>query len=835
VKAVIMAGGFGTRLRPLTIDLPKPMVPMVNRPIMEHIIRLLAQHDITDLVCLLYFQGEKIQDYFGDGSRFGVRITYVTAREDFGTAGAVKNAQEHLAERFLIISGDLLTDFDLTRLIRFHRDKGARATITLTRVSDPLSYGIVIAQEDGQISRFLEKPTWGQVFSDTVNTGIYVLEPGALDLIPQRTNFDFSKDVFPRLMEERKSLYGYVAEGYWRDIGDLNEYRRSHGDSLKKLVQLSIPGKFQQMEGVQVWADEGSTISPKARLRGVVVVGRGCVVGDGASLTDCVIGDGTTVGEEAALTSCVLWDGVSVGRKASLTEAIVGSGSAIGDEAYLMENVVVSHGCQIGRESRIKSNVKIWPGKVVDQGALLSASLVWGERWQRELFHQAKVSGLANAELTPEFAAKLGAAFGAFSGKGSYVITSRDGDKSSRMTKEAIIAGLLSVGVNVMNLQATAIPVVRYELKSGRELGGLHVRRSPYRNVVQDIIFFDAGGKDLPTSKTKAVERLFFREDFHRASPAETGIMEFPYRVVESYHEGFLNAIDREAIARARFKIVIDYSSGAAANIFPSILGELGCEVISLNAFLDPRFLSITAESFRRSVDQLSTIVTSLKADAGFLLDPGAERIFLVGDDGQLIDNSHLVLLVTHLVLSTAKVKQIGVPITASQRIERMAAEQGVEVIRTRDDHGSMMDMASQPEVGFVGGTRGGFIFPEFQRGCDAMYSVAKVLELMARQGLGTARLKEKCPKPIILHRVVPCPWSAKGQVMRRMMEHTEGQRRELIDGVRLLFDDSWVLVIPSVYEAIFRVFAEAPAERQAKALIEEYAGKIKEWQKDGG
>ena len=429
----------------------------------------------------------------------------------------------------------------------------------------------------------------------------------------------------------------------------------------------------------------------------------------------------------------------------------------------------------------------------------------------------------------------MGAAFGAYLGKGSYVITSRDSDKSSRMAKEALNGGLLSAGVNVMDLRAMPIPVVRYELKSGGELGGVHVRRSPYRSDVQDMIFFDAGGRDLPPSKAKAVERLFFREDFHRATPQEMGSLGFPYRVVESYREGFLNAIDKGVIAKAQFKVVVDYSNGAAANIFPSILGELGCEVVSLNAFLDPRFLTMTPQSLQRVVDQLSAIVTSLKADAGFLLDARAERIFLVGDDGQLLENSHLLSLITCLLLATVETRRIGVPITASWEIERMAEGRGVEVIRTRDDHGSMMEAGSQPEVGFVGGTRGGFIFPEFQCGSDAMYAIAKVLELMARRGLKPSQLMKECPKPIILSEVVPCPWSLKGLVMRRMMEQTEGQRRELVDGVRVLFEDSWVLAIPSVYEATFRVFAEARTKKQARAMIKEYSEKIQEWQKEGG
>ncbi|HQJ75934.1 MAG TPA: nucleotidyltransferase family protein, partial [Bacteroidota bacterium] len=240
MKAVIMAGGFGTRLRPLTVDLPKPMAPMVNKPMMHRIVDLLKKHNITELIVLLYFQPEIITNYFGDGSKFGVKIKYIQAEADYGTAGAVRLAYDDLKERFLIISGDVLTDFDLTDAVSFHHERKSQATIVLTRTKNPLQYGVVITKDDGKISRFLEKPTWGEVFSDTINTGIYILEPEILDKIPYKQEFDFSKNLFPLLLKENSALYGYIAEGYWRDVGNLNEYLDAHIDCLSGNVEIDI-------------------------------------------------------------------------------------------------------------------------------------------------------------------------------------------------------------------------------------------------------------------------------------------------------------------------------------------------------------------------------------------------------------------------------------------------------------------------------------------------------------------------------------------------------------------------------------------------------------------
>src|SRR5665213_323273 len=242
MKAVIMAGGEGTRLRPLTTSQPKPMLPLANRPMAEHVIGLLKRHGFTDIVVTVAFLANTIRTYFGDGSDFGVHIAYATEETPLGTAGSVLNARDELDERFLVISGDVLTDIDLAAVVRFHEEKGALATLALHSVPDPLEFGIVITNEDGSVERFLEKPSWGQVFSDTINTGIYVLEPEVLKHVPRDRPYDFAKELFPLLLEMGRPMYGHVCDGYWQDIGNLDQFRQANFDALDEKVRLNIPG-----------------------------------------------------------------------------------------------------------------------------------------------------------------------------------------------------------------------------------------------------------------------------------------------------------------------------------------------------------------------------------------------------------------------------------------------------------------------------------------------------------------------------------------------------------------------------------------------------------------
>ncbi len=621
-KAVIMAGGFGTRLRPLTMTIPKPMVPIVNVPMMEHVVNLLKKYQIRDIVTLLYFQPEVITDYFKDGSKFDVKMKYVLATADYGTAGAVKNAYEHLDERFLVISGDVLTDFDLREAIDFHISKGSLATIVLTRVKIPLQYGIVITDKEGRIVRFLEKPSWGEVFSDTINTGIYILEPEVLDLIPYQSEFDFSKDLFPIMLRNKMPLYGFVADGYWKDIGNLEEYQNAQMDALKGVVKINIKGTKKD----NVFLGENCTIAPNVKFNGKVIIGNNTIIEDFAELTDCIIGDNVHIGKGVRLMRAIIWDNVKIGAFSDLTDDVVCYDCTIGDSVTIAENVFISVGCTIGNRVTISPNLKLWPLKHIEDGAKLTRSLVQEEKWQRELFTGARISGISNLEIHPEFGAKLGMAIGMTFGKNAKIIASRDPDPVSRIIKRSITAGLASVGVNVNDLQTTSIPQTRQELRTGKYSGGLHVRRSPRNPDKTDIIILNNDGRDIGLSKAKTIERYFFGEDIKRVHYSEVGHLYYPERTNEIYINRYLDSLDVETIRKRKFKILMDYSYGLASTIFPIILGKLNAETLSLHDYVDAMKHKPMAEGTVIESPEACKIMKSLGYELGFIIEPGQRR-----------------------------------------------------------------------------------------------------------------------------------------------------------------------------------------------------------------
>src|SRR3989339_1601275 len=322
MKAVIMAGGFWTRLRPPSCNIPNPMVPMLNRPMMEHIVELLKRHGVTDLIATLYYQPDVISGYFDDGHRFGVSMQYLRAEADFGTAGSIRNAKDFLDQRFLIISGDVFTDFDLSAAVKYHEQKKAKATIVLTHASNPLQYGVVLTKDDGKISRFLEKPSWGEVFSDTINTGIYILEPEVLDLIPAKEEFDFSKNLFPLMLDRDMGLFGYVAEGYWRDIGNLNEYQDAHFDALHGGVRTKMPGV--RRGSAYIGANTSVETEPR-NLTGTVLLGKNSRIHANVVISNSVIGDDCELLPGSVVRNSVLWNGTQVGAKTEISTDVIGS------------------------------------------------------------------------------------------------------------------------------------------------------------------------------------------------------------------------------------------------------------------------------------------------------------------------------------------------------------------------------------------------------------------------------------------------------------------------------------------------------------------------------
>jgi mannose-1-phosphate guanylyltransferase/phosphomannomutase len=827
MKAIILAGGLGTRLHPLTVNLPKPMVPMANRPIMSYIVELLAQHGFCDIQALLYHKPETIKDYFGDGKDFKVKIEYTRAEKDYGTAGAVKYACRNYKGPLLIISADLVTNADLSSFLKFHKKKKAVASMALVRINNPLQYGIVITENGGRITKFLEKPSWGEVFSDTINAGIYLLEPGALDFIPEEKKFDFSLDLFPMLLGKGKPIYGFISPCYWKDVGKLEEYSQTHCDLLNGETGLEIQG--YKKNGNKVWLGEDVEVSASAKISGYCQIGEGSIIEDKAAIANTIIGKNCRVGHGAVLSESILWDNVTVKDGAKLERTVVCNNAVIGDGSRLREGVVVGENTRVGRQAQVKPYIKIWPDKTIEEDGIVSSSMIWRKSWTRSVFGQFGVTGIYTEEITPQFAASLGAAFGSVLGKGARISCSRDSHKTSHMICNALVSGALSAGVNVSDLKNIPIPIHRYEVRSRKSAGGFHVRKSPFDPRVIDIKFFDASGMDLKPKIEKEVERIFFAENFTRTGVDEAGELTYPFhRVAEEYETDLFSGLDKKAIASAGPRLVIDYSYGSASQIFPAILGELGLEVVSLDAYIDETKITKDKASFERSLHQMTNIVRSVRADFGVMLDTGAEKVFLCDELGNLIDGHRALAIMALMIFRSEKNAIVAVPIKESIIIDEIAEKYGGKVVRTKNTFRDMMEIAAIRKVSFVGECHGGYIFSGCQPCFDGMLSICKIAEHIAREKTKLSHLAAEIAQVNLLGIDIDCSSEQKGKIMRQAADLVkDADKVETIDGFKFWHGRSWVLILPDASKPIIHLYAEAANPKATQKLLKRYSEKI--------
>jgi len=826
IKAVVMAGGEGSRLRPLTLGRPKPMVPIVTRPVMEHILLLLKKHGITEVIVTLQYMADSIQSYFGDGSRLGMKIDYSVEDVPLGTAGSIKLAEHLLSDTFLVISGDALTDLDLSMIIAEHKAKKAKATLTLYRVPNPLEFGVVITGDDGRIRQFLEKPSWSEVFSDTINTGIYVLERSVMDLCPKDQSFDFSKDLFPQLLANGEPMYGYVAEGYWCDVGSVPEYMRAARDVLEGNVQVEPWG---ERRGNDIWVGERTTIAPDAELVGPIALGHDVHIGPGVVIHGpTVIQDNCTVDGGARIARSIIWKSCYIGERAEIRGAIIGQQCSIRTSAVLQEGTVIGDNTSIDEGATIRANVKIWPNKTIESGATVASSIIMGSVGKRVLFGRHGVTGLANVDLTPEFAAKLGAAYGATLPLGSTVTINRDLHRVSRMLKRALISGLPSAGVNVWDLTTQPLPVARYYTSSSAATGGIHVAVAPGSNRTVTIQLLAKNGMDIDTNTERKIDNLFFREDFRRAQLDDIGVISYATDAVERYRASFFFAIDSKLIRESKPNIVVDYMGGLVAPILPAILERLGCRVISMNASMEegtPR--TVTEAALAEQMNGLAAITRALPTELGVAIDVEGERIHLVDGEGRIVPPMTGLAAMVELSLRVNGGGTVAVPVTAPSLIEAIAKRHGGHVLRTKVDDYALMAAASREGVIMAGDGNGGFIFPKFQSTFDGMMALVRLLEMLIMAQTSLAALVTGLPPYYLSTADVRCAWEQKARVMRELNERYRDRRGRHIDGVKIELGEEWVLVLPDAERPVVHVIAEGKEAGQAAQLAKEYASVV--------
>ncbi len=824
-----MAGGEGTRLRPMTANQPKPMLPVANRPIMEHVLRLLKRHGFAETIVTVQYLAAMVRNYFGDGEEFGMSLQYATEEMPLGTAGSVRNAADALRdESFLVISGDALTDMDLTAMVKYHKDNGALVTVGLASVPNPLEFGIVITAEDGRIQRFLEKPTWGQVFSDTVNTGLYVMEPEVLAEVPPGALVDWSADVFPKLVKRGAPLFGYVSDCYWEDIGTHESYLKAQADILAGRVRSDIAG-FEVSPGV--WVAEGAEVDADAVLTGPLCIGDFAKIEPGAHLREyTVIGSNVVIKEGAFLHRAVVHNNVYIGQGVNLRGCVIGKNTDVMRLARIEEGAIVGDECVIEPEAYLSAKVKVYPFKTIEAGAVVNTSVIWESRGQRTLFGPRGVSGLINVEVTPELAVRLASAYATMLRKGSTVTTSRDASRAARALKRAVQGALNASAINVVDLEAQPLPVARFETARDHCSGGIALRTTPGDPQSVDIIFLDERGAELSQADQRKLERVFSRQEFRRAFPGEIAELSYPPRVVESYAHELLTRVDMSGVPEANLKVVADCAGGTVSLVLPSLLGRIGVDVLTLNNRLDEVSPTETVAQQRAGLQRLAEVVSSYRAAFGVRFDPVGERIQLVDEKGELVSEDRALLSVLDLVAAERKSGRVALPVTTTRVAEQVCRFHGVQVSWTPTSMDALTVAAAEEDVIFAADGRGGFMVPECTRTIDGIAAFVRLLGLVARTRLTLSQIDARIPIAHLLKRSIPTPWAAKGSVMRTVLEAAGDRQTDTTDGVRVIEEDrGWVLVLPDPADAVTHLWAEGNDADAAQQLLDEWAAVVEQ------
>jgi mannose-1-phosphate guanylyltransferase/phosphomannomutase len=570
---------------------------------------------------------------------------------------------------------------------------------------------------------------------------------------------------------------------------------------------------------------QNTFIDDSAIVETPAAIGNNCRIGARVKIeAGTVIGDNVTVGADANLKRPIIWNGAIIGEDVHLRACVICRSTRVDRRAHVLEGAVVGSLSAVGEEAQVGPSVRVWPSKRIESGAVLNDNLIWGEQAKRNLFGQRGVQGLANVDITPEFAVKLGAAYGSTLTTGASVSVSRDQRSISRMVSRSLIAGLMSVGINVVNLESTAIPIARTVSSTISIAGGIHVRISPDRSDHILIEFFDIKGINITKAVEKKIEGAYFKEDLRRALIPEIGEMSYFNQSLDVYSRTFERQMNVEAIRYSNSKVVIDYVYAVSGAFLPQILAKFGCDAVVLNASLKQASLSNGEREYL--LDQLGRVVKALTANFGVQVSANGEQLILVDESGIAIRGEMLTALMVNLMLTSHPRGTVVVPVNASSAVEEIARRYQSKVIRTKANPTALMEAANRnPNVVLGGSGNMGFIFPQLHPGFDGMFCIAKVIEMMTVQERSLGQIKAELPR--VTHRSysVRCPWTIKGSLMRYLVETHSPDRLELVDGVKIFNrgDDNWVLVLPDASEPVVHIFANSNDRDWVAETLKEY------------
>ena len=664
MKAVIMAGGEGTRLRPLTAKLPKPLTPVLGECTMSHIIRLLKNHGVTDTAVTLMFMPDAIKSQYNENFE-GVNLLYYEESSPLGTAGSVKNTSRFLLDKsikshsdfFIVISGDAICDTDLSEAVKFHVNERADVTIILTPSEKPLEFGGVLThnRESGKILTFIEKPSWSQVFTDTINTGIYIINNEILDLIPENKFYDFGKNLFPLMIRENYKMYGYVDNNYWCDIGDLDAYYDCNIDALDGKIEIIKQGPNYFKTQDNIFAGRNVKLAPNAKI-----------------LPNSIVGDNCIIDENSTIEQSIIHDNVKIGRNVKIKNAIICGDSVIGDNVVIGEGCIIGQDCRIDGYVKIAKGVKIWNDKTIGEGERIMSSMIFSGIKQ-DLFDDDGIRGLFNETLSPEYCVKIGLAVGvAASDKNRAgrvgVMYTQDAQRKNSISKlivNSLLCGIVASGAKSYDfgegfealasfatghfrLDAMLFADRILDVKSG---SGLY--------YYDEIKIFDQSTLNPPRLFERKLEAALSRDDFK-------------YPVAERLYEtenfeGLKFLYFSEMIKSAKgklggFKVTIQAKSedinksGTTAHIIKKALLELSAEVTDGD-------IKMPANNF-----------TLIVSEDGLLLQA-------YDDDIGVVDFWHIIAILIKDAVGGGE-REIAVPYTAPHALQIIAERAGAEVLR---------------------------------------------------------------------------------------------------------------------------------------------------------
>lgn len=637
MKAVILAGGEGSRLRPLTLGRPKPMTPLFGKPVLGHIIDLLRRHGITDIAVTLHYLPDSVMDHFGDGADQGVRLTYVVEHEAVGTAGSVKLCGDFLGEEdFLVVSGDAVTDLDLTELCRRHRQAGAAAAMALCRREEPLEYGLVRTDPTGRVLGFVEKPGWSQVTTELVNTGIYVLSRRAMDRVPAGADFDFGKDLFPKLVAAGEPVFGFEVPGYWQDMGDCPAYLESTRDALEGKVTLDLTGGMGNLPA-------GVEFRPPCWVGERTALARGCTIGPYA-----VIGEGSTVETGAVVERSVLL-GAHVGEGAEVSGAILCRGSRVHRRAMVDPGAVLGENVSVGAEAIVAPGIKLWPGRTVPEGGRVTVSQMTAGRPDPLKFTASgAIRGTIGEELTPETLLALGSILGT---RGKVGVGWAGGEGAGLLARSCA-CGVSAAGGSPLLTDAPCA-------SAGAWLGRYYELPATLF-VTQDgdaaeVRLFGADGLAFQRGEQRKIEGALLRGETDRVPSGRVGRSETIVGAARGYTA---DAARRSRLSRAPLlPVAVRVDRGRENDLLAQALTELGCRV-SREAGL---------------------------GRATFAVDRGGFRLLCWDEEGREIPGDRLWVLLTRIEMENGS-KRAALPAWAPAAAEKVAGELGGRLLRLSRD-----------------------------------------------------------------------------------------------------------------------------------------------------